>query len=148
MEIRINRKYLKDTYTIGVLEIKNDETGAVEPLCDTMEPRAINWHEEMKKAGKTAIPEGRYRIKMLHSKTFKRVMPYLLNVPHFVGIMLHTGSTVDASKGCILVGRNTERGVLTQSRICFNELVKRITDATERGEEVWITVQSPNQWTA
>lgn len=165
MEITVKRIYFRDTYTIGAIQVNGKY------LMDTLEPRAINWQTEQKTAGKTAIPEGRYRIGIAYSKTFKRKMPYLQNVPHFVGIMIHTGNTEKNTRGCILVGKaqairdktttptEQPRGYitgeisrdnyrLTESRIHFNRLYAQIEEAIDSGEEVWVTVRSPREWTA
>ena len=64
MEIRLNRKYKKDTYTIGVLSVD----GA--PYCNTLEDKDRGLNDSMsvsniltrKVAKQTAIPCGRYRI--------------------------------------------------------------------------------------
>ena len=142
MEITVKRIYFRDTYTIGAIQVNGKYQ------MDTLEPRAINWQKEKKVAGLTAIPEGRYRVQIAYSKTFKRKMPYLQNVPHFVGIMIHTGNTAKNTRGCILVGKNTAVGTLTESRIHFNRLYTQIEEAIDSGEEVWVTVRSPREWKA
>lgn len=142
MEITVKRNYFRDTYTIGAIQVNGKYQ------MDTLEPRAINWQKEQKVAGKTAIPEGRYRVQIAYSKTFKRKMPYLQNVPNFVGVMIHTGNTAKNTRGCILVGKNTTVGTLTESRIHFNRLYAQIEEAIDSGEEVWVTVRSHKEWKA
>ena len=142
MEITVKRIYFRDTYTIGAIQVNGKYQ------MDTLEPRAINWQKEKKVAGLTAIPEGRYRVQIAYSKTFKRKMPYLVNVPNFVGIMIHTGNTAKNTRGCILVGKNTAVGKVTESRIHFNRLYAQIAEAIDSGEEVWVTVRSPREWKA
>lgn len=165
MEITVKRIYFRDTYTIGAIQVNGKYQ------MDTLEPRAINWQKEKKVAGLTAIPEGRYRVQIAYSKTFKRKMPYLQNVPNFVGIMIHTGNTAKNTRGCILVGKaqairdktttptEQPRGYitgeisrdnyrLTESRIHFNRLYAQIEEAIDSGEEVWVTVRSPREWKA
>lgn len=142
MEITVKRIYFRDTYTIGVIQVNGKYQ------MDTLEPHAINWQKEKKVAGKTAIPEGRYRVQIAFSKTFKRKMPYLMNVPNFVGIMIHTGNTAKNTRGCILVGKNTAVGMVTESRIHFKRLYAQIEEAIDSGEEVWVTVRSPLGWKA
>ena len=159
MIITLKRIYCKGTYTLGALQIQtesNNEYLTNRYFCDTLEPHAIDWRREEKIAGKTAIPTGRYRVVMSYSKTYKRRMPYLLNVPHFTGIMIHTGNSPDDTRGCILVGKAvrpqkpeeenptgkaTVIGRLTDSRITFNKLYELIKEAVKKGEEAFLIIK-------
>ena len=136
-------------------------------FCDTLEPHAIDWSKEKKVVGKTAIPCGRYKVTLRYSTTFKRKMPFLENVPHFTGIMLHPGNSPEDTRGCILVGmaarptnnemdnanpvdvsirelsdKATVIGWLTDSRTTFKKLYELIEEAVGGGEEVWVKVHS------
>ena len=159
MILTLKRIYCKGTYTLGALQIQtesNNDFRTSKYFCDTLEPHAIDWRREEKIAGKTAIPTGRYKVVMSYSKTYKRRMPYLLNVPHFTGIMIHTGNSVDDTRGCILVGKAvrpqkpeqenptgkaTVIGRLTDSRITFNKLYEIIKEAMKKGESVVVEVR-------
>ena len=159
MIITLKRIYCKGTYTLGALQIQtesNKEFLMNRYFCDTLEPHTIDWRREEKIAGKTAIPTGRYRVMMSYSKTYKRRMPFLQNVPHFTGIMIHTGNSVDDTRGCILVGKAvrpqkpeeenpsgeaTVIGRLTDSRIMFNRLYELINVAMKKGEEVEVVIK-------
>lgn len=123
-------------------------------ICDTMEPKPIDWSKQQKIPGTTAIPEGRYKLVLAPSKKFNRKMPFLLNVPHFSGIMIHTGNvatypdgTPGDSRGCILVGTDSEHGSLFASRIAFDKLYAILEEADQKAEEMWVTVSSPKKWT-
>ena len=159
MTITLKRIYKKGAFTLGALQIQtesNREFLMNRYFCDTLEPHAIDWRREEKIAGKTAIPTGRYKVVMSYSSTYKRRMPYLLNVPHFTGIMIHTGNTADDTRGCILVGKAvrpqkpeeesstgkaTVIGRLTDSRVTFNKLYEIIKEAMKKGETVEIVVK-------
>ena len=159
MTITLKRIYCKGTFTLGALQIQtesNKEFLTKKYFCDTLEPHAIDWRREDKIAGKTAIPTGRYKVVLGYSKTYKRRMPFLQNVPHFTGIMIHTGNSVDDTRGCILVGKAvrpqkpeeenptgeaTVIGRLTDSRITFNKLYELIREAMKRGEDIFITIK-------
>ena len=159
MIITLKRIYCKGTFTLGARQIQtesNNEYLTNRYFCDTLEPHAIDWRREEKIAGKTAIPTGRYRVVMSYSKTYKRRMPYLLNVPHFTGIMIHTGNSPDDTRGCILVGKAvrpqkpeeenptgkaTVIGRLTDSRITFNKLYELIKEAVKKGEEAFLIIK-------
>ena len=160
MILTLKRIYCKGTYTLGALQIQtesNNDFRTNKYFCDTLEPHAIDWRREEKVAGKTAIPTGRYRVVMSYSKTYKRRMPFLQNVPHFTGIMIHTGNSVDDTRGCILVGKAvrpqkpeeespmgkaTIIGRLTDSRITFNRLYELIREAMKKGEKVEVVVSN------
>ena len=85
-------------------------------ICDTMEPRRRDLSREKKVKGSTAIPSGTYEIKFSPSAKFNRMMPYLVNVPLFEGIMFHPGNTLKDTAGCILVGERRNNG-LTRSKL-------------------------------
>lgn len=106
MKLTLKRVALKETYTIGKLYINGKY------FCDTLED-AIR---DVKIFGETAIDYGVYTVKMTMSNRFKKVMPILLDVPKFEGVRIHSGSTIADTLGCILVGKNTIKGKLTQSR--------------------------------
>lgn len=132
--IKVERKYRKKEYTIGTLSINGQW------ICDTMEPHCINWQWEEKVPGKTAVCEGTYKIQMKHSPKFKKKMPYLVDVPHFEGVMIHTGNLPKHTQGCILVGYNTVRGLVLKSREAFDKIMERIDYALEVGKEVIIKI--------
>lgn len=65
---------------------------------------------------KTAILSGKYEVIVNVSNRFKRYLPLLLNVPGFDGIRIHNGVDETSSSGCIIVGKNSEKGKVTKSR--------------------------------
>ena len=71
---------------------------------------------------RTAIPTGTYKITLEYSSKFERRMPYLHGVPHFLGILIHWGNTEDDSGGCIIVGENSVKGKVINSRATFKKL--------------------------
>lgn len=109
-------------------------------LCDTLEPKRRNLKKEKKVPGRTAIPEGRYRILITKSYRFQRWLPLLLDVPGFSGIRIHAGNTPGDTAGCILPGYNRKKGMVVNSRSALQKVMFEITAAIDRGEEVWITV--------
>ena len=124
MNLRVKRNYFELDYTIGSLFI--DDTY----FSDTLEPTSRNLTKEAKVQDKTAIPIGTYQVKMLPSPHFGKLMPHLIDVPGFEYIMLHNGSYPKDTDGCILVGKNAIKGMLTESVEHFNKLYALIEAET------------------
>ena len=122
-------------HTTGILyiAIKHDRT--VVQQCDTLEPQWRDLKKEKKVRGKTAIPEGEYKIVMSPSAKFHRNMPYLKDVPQFEGIMIHPGNTVKDTMGCILVGVKSGTGLLV-SRITFEKIMKILNSEDDNTIEI------------
>ena len=140
MKLLLKRKFKGETYTIGDLFI--DGTFFCNAIEDRVRelpascPYTSKWHPckcKEKVYAETAIPAGTYKVTMEHSPSFKRILPYLHNVPHFLGILIHSGNTEADSGGCIIVGHNTVKGRVTESKITsdkLNEILSKATDIT------------------
>ena len=122
MKLRLERIFKGENYTIGRLYIDDIY------FCDTLEDTVRSIDETGKVYGKTAIPSGKYNVVMSMSNRFKRVLPLLQTVPHFEGIRIHAGNTHEDTHGCILVGKNTEIGKVTSSRIYETDLIKKMAN--------------------
>lgn len=97
----------------------------------------------VKVVGLTAIPPGRFAIRITKSQRFGVMLPLLLNVPMFEGIRIHAGNTDHDTDGCILVGTAYNRRGVLNSRVALAALLSKLARAQARGEAVWITVESP-----
>ena len=117
MKMILVRKVFAKDRTLGELYL--EERGY---FCDTLEPHCIDWSKEQKTPGKTAIPEGCYKVKVGWSQKAGKNVPWLQKVPHFRDIQIHTGNVPAHTRGCILVGA-AEKNVLIDSRIVFNSLM-------------------------
>ena len=123
-------------YTTGILH----EKGNI--ICYTLEPQWRDLVHEKKVMGRTAIPEGTYRIRMSPSKKFHRMMPYLMEVPNFTGVMIHPGNRVEDTEGCILVGERDKPNTLMYSRRTFERLYNTLfKQANEEGGELEIVIE-------
>jgi hypothetical protein len=128
MKLTLKRIALKDTYTIGKLYVD----GVYE--CDTLEDKVRDLNKdgdlddtgETKVWGETAIPYGTYRIDMMMSPKFKKILPRLSGVKGFEGILIHPGNTALDTHGCILVGVNNVVGKVTSSIATFDKLMEKI----------------------
>lgn len=128
MKITIERKYKKETYTIGKLYIDGVY------FCDTLEDKDRNLDSSMsledilaiKVYGETAIPYGTYEAEVNYSPKFKRDLLLIKDVKGFEGIRVHNGSFATDSLGCVLIGRNTHVGMLSESKKTLEVFMKRI----------------------
>jgi len=153
MKIKVERKWKKETYTIGRLYING------EFFCNTLEDMdrglkqsdPINTNQKKKVYGETAIPTGKYKIEMnvvspkysavkWYQDLCKGKMPRLLNVPCFEGVLIHPGNTPLDTFGCILVGENKVKGKLINSRETFKNLYKQLRTAADNKEEITIEI--------
>lgn len=141
MNLLLDRKYLKENYTIGKLYI-NDVY-----FCDTLEDKVVDVDKsgkidngEVKIYGQTAIPYGKYKVVLSYSPRFGRIMPRILDVPGFNGILIHIGNTIKDTDGCILVGRNKTVGMVNESTTTFNELFRQMEVAEKTGENMTINI--------
>lgn len=134
MKLRIERLWPKPNYTVGRLYIDGKF------YCNTLEDTVRDLSKEKKVPGKTAIPYGTYKVVFNWSPKFGRNLPRLLNVPAFDGILIHPGNTAEDSAGCILVGKNTAVGRLTESRYTSDKLNVLIEDAQRKGENITIEI--------
>ena len=104
--------------------------------------KVLCYMHEKKVMGRTAIPEGKYRIRMSPSKKFHRMMPYLMEVPNFTGVMIHPGNRVEDTEGCILVGERDKPNRLVHSRKTFEWLYETLFEqANEEGGELEIVIE-------
>lgn len=142
LDLLVRRIAKRPAYTIGRLYV-----GGVY-LCDTLEDTDRELVQGMTAAqisahkvyGKTAIPAGRYRVSITYSPKFRRNLPILHDVTGFEGIRIHSGNTAADSEGCLLVGENKKKGMVLNSRIALDRLMRKLNAAVSRKEEIWITI--------
>lgn len=121
MKIKVDRIYKGESYTIGRMYLNG------EYFCDTLED-AIR---PVKIPNETAIPAGTYKVEVTYSPRFKRNLPLLIDVPNYTGIRIHNGSNKDHTSGCILVGFNTSKGILSDSRKTSDKLTNLLKSLSE-----------------
>jgi hypothetical protein len=147
MKLRLERKFLGSEYTIGKLYIDDVY------FCDTLEDKVRDYNKdgdlldpgEEKIYGETAIPYGLYTIIVNMSPKFKRLLPRLLNVKHFEGILIHGVrkgfvATAKHTHGCILVGKNTVKGGLTESATYTDKLTLMLLAAQDKQDTITIEI--------
>lgn len=130
MNLQLKRRYNGEGYTIGSLSIDGQY------FCDTLEDAV----RQVKVYGKTAIPFGTYNIILNVSPHFGRILPRLIDVPQFEGVLIHRGNTAEDTAGCILVGENKVKGKVINSTPYEIGLVKMMQEALDRGEKITIEI--------
>lgn len=156
MELTLERKWCKSTYSIGKLYIN----GVL--FCNTCEDKDRNLTSSMsadeikkiKVQNETAIPKGTYQItldvvspkysnytKYPWAKEFGGKLPRLTNVPGFDGVLIHVGNSAADSSGCILVGENKAVGKVLNSTATFKKLYSKLKEASSKGEKITITIK-------
>lgn len=154
MKLIVERQYPKSTYTIGWLYVDGYR------FCNTLEDKdrglkksdSLASIRQRKVYGETAIPKGSYKVRMdIVSPKYSAVawykslcggkMPRVMDVPGFEGILIHPGSSALDTYGCLLVGQNTVKGGLTQSRDTFKKLYAKMSAAAARGEEIELLIR-------
>jgi len=99
---------------------------------------------EWKIPGRTAIPAGRYRVRLTFSPRFNRVLPELLHVPGFSAIRIHVGNRPEDTEGCVLVGlRRAGSAVVADSTRALAPLLEELGAAQARDEEIWHVIENP-----
>ena len=144
MKLKLKRIFRGAEYTIGKLYADG------EYVCETLEDcdrglddsMSLEHIKELKKFAETAIPTGTYKVTMnVKSPKYGKIMPRLLNVKGYSGVLIHSGNTADDSCGCILVGQNKIKGKVINSRVTFNKLYKLLDNVNRNGEDISITIE-------
>lgn len=140
LQITVTRHSPRPGYTIGRMDINGTK------FCDTLEDTDRGLAADMPLAqiqsikvyGRTAIPKGTYKVSI---QSWSRNKIYIHDVPGFTSVFIHAGNTPDDTLGCILVGHNTAKGRLTDSRPCHLRLIQLCQEAIRQGEPIRITIQ-------
>jgi len=138
----LDRMFCKPTHTVGILSI-GEET-----FCNTLEDPVRDFNKdgdlddpgEIKIYGETAIPYGRYKVDVTMSPKFKRELPLIIDVKHFIGIRIHRGVTVKNTSGCVLVGDNTAVAKLSNGAYYEKKLTALLKAYIKAGEEIYINI--------
>lgn len=76
-----------------------------------------------------------------YRKYCKGYMPRILDVPGYDGILIHCGSSANSSAGCLIVGYNTVKGRVTDSKKAWEKLMKQyLIPAKMLGNGITITI--------
>lgn len=154
MELKVKRKAFEKDYTIGDLFVDGKFVSNTLEDCDRglTQDMPLEEIKSKKVYGKTAIPTGTYEIDMntvspkfkdrSWAKPYGGKLPRLLDVPGYEGVLLHVGNTASDSSGCLLVGKNSIKGMITDSTRTFHTLMSKfLLQAKNKGEKITITIE-------
>jgi hypothetical protein len=128
MKLKVVRETKNDVCTIGSLFI-NDVF-----FCYTLEDKdrglkqsdSLLFIQAKKIFGLTAIPSGFYKLTVNQSPKFKRMLPRILDIKGFDGVLLHRGNSANDSLGCILLGYKKGHNSIFESTKAEKDLVNRL----------------------
>jgi hypothetical protein len=128
MKLKVVREIKNDVCTIGSLFI-NDVF-----FCYTLEDKdrglkqsdSLLFIQAKKIFGLTAIPSGFYKLTVNQSPKFKRMLPRILDIKGFSGVLLHRGNSANDSLGCILLGYKKGDNSIFKSTKAEIDLVNRL----------------------
>ncbi|WP_439554852.1 DUF5675 family protein [Dyadobacter sp.] len=148
MELVLTRRWQGEASTLSTLTVDDAAHHFV------LEDADRGLHSEMsleqiaeKKIKKeTAIPTGRYKVIMAYSNRFKRILPRLVGVPGYSGILIHPGNYIRNTEGCLLPGLTQwiqdKNYCVGSSVTAHDRLASKILAADKKGEEIWITIKT------
>lgn len=150
MEIAVTRNEFTPTATLGYMYIDGikvadtlEDTYRKLPLTCPNTPRGVACKCKEKVFGETCIPTGRYKVTYRYSPKFGKSYPAIEGVPHFLGVLIHAGSNVGHTEGCILTGVRVSGKEQLKNQFPVTEQIKKLVKgAVDRGEEVWITISN------
>ena len=132
MNLRVIREPSTAAATMGILLID----GVF--VCWTLEDVV----REVKIPGETAIPAGRYAVRLSLSQRFQKLLPEILAGGRgFTGIRIHSGNTQADTAGCVLVGRKRGNSVVLESKLALIEVMEHLRRATTAGDSITISIE-------
>lgn len=150
MKLLLKRIAKKPKYTIGHLYIDGKY------FCDTIEDKDRGLTSSMgavaiqskKVINETAIPTGTYKVSMntisprfqntSWAKKWKGIVPRLMDIPGYMGVLIHPGNTEKDTSGCILVGQNKQVGRVINSQTTWHSLMEVLT---KEKSQITITIE-------
>lgn len=153
LKLRLERRWKRDSYTIGALFVNDVRFSETVEDCDRGLDSSMSLEEIKSKKiyAETAIPKGTYNVILSRSKKFMNkswaipyngFVPELVNVKGFSGVRIHPANYATELEGCIAPGFNKVKGGVVNSVLTYTDLMKNyIYPAWERGEEIKLTIE-------
>ena len=128
MNIKVIREERTELSTIGSLYVNGQF------FCYTLEDKdrglkqsdSLLFINAKKIFGLTAIPSGLYKLIVNQSPKFKRLLPRILDIKGFDGVLLHRGNSASDSLGCILIGYKKGENSIFESTKAEADLVDKL----------------------
>ena len=149
--LQLERIEKQKNYTVGRLNAGKIKIDTLERWDSgiTSSTKLMEIYRMKKK--KCAIPSGTYRIVLTSSARFSSrlfyknfslgLLPRLVGVKGFEGVLIHCGNTVLDTAGCILVGEICAPGILKNSRINYIKLFHLLKSWWGNGDEIFIKIK-------
>lgn len=137
MTFTLQRLSVVDDATIGFLSC--DGRLVCWTLEDVIREQAGVPVTAWKVPGQTAIPAGRYQVRVTLSPRFKRPLPLLFRVPGFEGVRIHAGNTAKDTEGCILVGLTRQQNTVRESRKALEVVMGMMKEDVH-----WLDIVNPD----
>jgi hypothetical protein len=133
VECELRTTHLNPDETLGELFIE----GQYECVTLEDEVRTVKVDKE------TAIPAGRYRMRLTWSNRFKQPMWLIEDVPGFTGIRIHILNNDDETEGCIGTGEaiGADGHTIVRSGVAYQHFMEKTLSFLDEGRnELWFTV--------
>ena len=151
MKLKIWRKWPKKGYCIGIFyvsgaRLSNSLEDEDRGLVQTMPTGKIN---QIKIFGRTAIPKGTYKVILSVSPKFKErawakryggLVPEIVGVKGWTGVRIHPANSASELLGCVAPGDNLKVGKVLNSTKRYDELMKQLVPAWDKGEDITIEI--------
>lgn len=149
--LQLERIEKQKKYTAGRLEAEGIKIDTLERWDGGIKSTSDLMIIYKMKKKECAIPSGTYRIVLTYSNRFSSrnfyknyssgLLPRLVGVKGFEGVLIHCGNTVLDTAGCILVGEMCGPGILKNSRINYIKLFRLLKRWWDNGDEIYIKIK-------
>ena len=149
--LQLERIEKQKNYTVGRLEAGGMKIDTLERWDGEIKSTSDLMEIYIMKKKKCAIPSGTYRIVLTSSARFSSrnfyknyssgLLPRLVGVKGFEGVLIHCGNTVLDTAGCILVGEICGPGILKNSRVNYKILFCLLKSWWDNGDEICIKIK-------
>jgi hypothetical protein len=119
--------------TIGELWFPHAAARTCYTLEDPVRPAGV------KMPGNTAIPAGRFRVRLAWSPHFRCLNPHVEGVPNFTGVELHGGNSPVDVEGCTALAIARTVDSIFNSEPAMRLVNERLLAAERMTIEVWVT---------